>query len=175
MRPGNVVLIGFMGAGKTVVGHALAERLGYRLFDTDAMIVESAGMDVPEIFMTEGEPGFRQREEDAVVHACAGTGRVVACGGGAVLSMKSYGILKGAGAVVYLRAPADALRARVGDGADRPLLAEPGAFDRLLAQRIPVYESAANLIVDTDDRSPEAIADEIVAWIDEQPDRRVRL
>ena len=152
------MLIGFMGSGKSVVGHALAEQLGYRLYDTDAMVEESAGRSIAEIWDDEGEPGFRTREHDAVLHACAGSGRVIACGGGAVLNIRNYGVLKGAGTVVYLRAPADVLRDRLADGMTRPLLREDGAFDRLLADRTPAYESAADLIVDADTGSASEIA-----------------
>ena len=159
--PGNVVLIGFMGAGKTVVGRALSERLGLQLFDTDRMVEEAAGRPITELWDDEGEEGFRALEYDAVVQACAGSGRVIACGGGAVLEIRNYGILKGAGTIVYLRAPAAVLRERVGIALDRPLLREEGAFDMLLAERKTAYESAADLIVDTDGRTPDEVASEI--------------
>lgn len=159
--PGNVVLIGFMGAGKSLVGRALAEQLGWQLFDTDAMVEQAAGRGIADLWEAEGEEGFRVREHDAVLRACAGTGRVIACGGGAVVEFRTYGVLKGAGTVVYLRAPGDVLRERVGIALDRPLLREDGAFDKLLAERQPAYESAADLIVDTDGRTPGEVAAEI--------------
>jgi len=159
--PGNIVLIGFMGAGKTAVGRALSERLGMQLFDTDRMVEESAGRRIAELWDLEGEEGFRAREHDAVLQACASSGHVIACGGGAVLEIRNYGILKGAGTVVYLRAPATVLRERVGIALDRPLLREEGAFDKLLAERQPAYESAADVIVDTDGRTPEEVAADI--------------
>ena len=155
------MLIGFMGAGKSAVGRALAERLGFTLYDTDAIVEDAAGKPISELWDTEGEEGFRAREHDAVLQACAGSGRVIASGEGAVLEIRNYGILKGAGMVVYLRAPADVLRARVGIALDRPLLRDPSAFDRLLAERTPAYESAADLIVDTDGRAPDEIAADI--------------
>jgi shikimate kinase len=165
MAPRNVVLIGFMGAGKSAIGRVLADRLSFRLYDTDAMVEEGAGRTISEIWNDEGQEGFRLREHDAVLHACAGTGRVIACGGGAVLEIRNYGILKGAGTVVYLRAPAAVLRARVGDGKNRPLLKEKDAFDRLLAERTPAYESAADLIVDTDERTPDELAGDIAGQL----------
>lgn len=161
MPPRNVVLIGFMGAGKTAVGKALASRLGFDLFDTDDMVVERSGSSVADIWAAEGEAGFRKREFEAVVLACAGTRRVIACGGGAVLAIRNYGLLKGAGPIVYLRAPAELLRARVGAGASRPLLEDPAAFDRLLADRMPVYESAADVIVDVEGRTAGQVADDV--------------
>ena len=155
------MLIGFMGSGKSVVGRALSERLGFRLFDTDRMVEEAAGTRIAELWDAAGEEGFRAREHDAVLRACAGSGRVIACGGGAVLEIRNYGVLKGAGTVVYLRTPASVLRERVGIALDRPLLREEGAFDKLLAERQPAYESAADLIVDTEGRTPEEVAADI--------------
>jgi shikimate kinase len=155
------VLIGFMGAGKSAVGRTLASRLGFTFYDTDAIVEETAGKPISELWDAEGEEGFRLREHDAVLQACAGSGRVIASGGGAVLQIRNYGILKGAGTVVYLRAQGDVLRARVGIALDRPLLREPGAFDGLLAERQPAYESAADLIIDTDGHTPDEVAAEI--------------
>ena len=163
MPPRSVVLIGFMAAGKTAVGRALASKLGYEFCDTDAMVVETAGRTVEEVFAAEGEEGFRARERDAVVRAAARPGRVVACGGGAILSVRNYGVLKGAGPIVYLRASPDELIARLGTGSGRPLLGgDPKkAVPKLLAERAPAYETAADLVVDTDGRAPEEVATEI--------------
>lgn len=166
--PRSVVLIGFMGAGKSIVGRALARRFGFHLYDTDEMVEEEAGKSVGQIWTEEGESGFRAREYRAVTRACAAPGRVIACGGGAVLPMRSYEVLKTAGPVVYLRTSAEVLRQRVGDGLGRPLLSEPGAFDRLLAERTPAYESAADIVVDTDGLLPEEIAEEIGRQIAER-------
>lgn len=161
----NVVLIGFMGAGKSAVGQALADELGWTLCDTDRMVESSAGMSVAEIWAAEGEEGFRAREHDAILRACARDHRVIACGGGAILRLRNYGILKSAGTVVYLRGSPSVLRERVGVGDGRPLLAEPGAFDRLLAERAPAYDSAADEVVDVDGRTPQEIAEEIAGLI----------
>jgi shikimate kinase len=160
MPPRNVVLIGFMGAGKSEIGRALAARLSYKFVDTDSLVEGAAARSIDEIFATDGEEGFRALEAEAVVRACAGNRRVISCGGGAVLQLRNYGILKGAGRIVYLRAPAGVLRERVGAGTGRPLLADR-AFERLLAERVPAYEAAADLIVDSDAGSPDEIAAEI--------------
>jgi shikimate kinase len=162
--PANIVLIGFMGAGKTVVGAALAERLGFELIDTDSLVASDAGMDVPAVFAAEGENGFRRREAEAVAKACAGTGRVIACGGGAILALRNYQTLKEAGPIVFLRTSVDELVRRLGDGKGRPLLGgKPSeAVPRLLAERGPAYDAAADLVVDTDGRDPADLADQIV-------------
>src|SRR5690242_348080 len=109
MPPRSVVLIGFMASGKTAVGRALADQLGFEFCDTDELVTSAAGRTVEEIFADEGEDGFRSRERDAVVRAAARPGRVIACGGGAILSVRNYGVLKGAGPICYLRTTAEEL------------------------------------------------------------------
>ena len=161
----NIVLIGSMGAGKSSVGAAVAERTGFRLMDTDVLVVEAAGRSVTDIWKAEGEVGFRAREHDAVLKACAGVGRVIACGGGSILQLTNFGILKSAGTVIYLRAPSGALWERVSAAGGRPLARDEGAFARLLAARAPAYESAADHIVDVDGRSPADIATEIIELV----------
>lgn len=162
VRARNIVLIGSMGAGKTSVGAALAERTGFRFVDTDALVVESAGRSVTDIWDAEGEVGFRAREHDAVLRACAGIGRVIACGGGSILQLTNFGILKSAGTVIYLRAPAGVLWQRIADAGGRPLARDEASFAKLLAARAPAYESAADHIVDVDGVSAGDVADRIV-------------
>ncbi|MFA5889363.1 MAG: shikimate kinase [Actinomycetota bacterium] len=160
---GSIVLVGFMGAGKSTVGRALAERLCFRFYDTDEMVVKKAEMSIAQIFRKEGEEKFRDREHRAVRHACSRPSRVIACGGGAVLQLRNYELLRAAGPIVYLRAPAEVLRARVGKGTGRPLLKTPGAFERLLRERAPGYERACDITVDVSaDLTPEAVAELIV-------------
>jgi shikimate kinase len=163
MATRSVVLIGFMGAGKSAVGRALAERLGYEFVDTDVMVETAAGVSIEEIFATEGEKAFRDREAKAVVEACKRGGKVIACGGGAVLELRNYRVLRVAGPIVYLRASAGTLTQRIADGPGRPLLrGKPDeVVPRLLAERAPGYEAAADVIVDTDGRAPEEVAVEI--------------
>lgn len=158
-----IVLIGFSGSGKTETAAALARRLGFRAVDTDAMVEADAGLSIAEVFALEGEAGFRRREADAVAVAASEKRTVVACGGGAILSVRNYTTLRDAGTIVYLRAAVDTLIARLGDGRGRPLLgADPVAtVPALLAERAPAYESAADLIVDTDGRTPDEVAAEI--------------
>jgi shikimate kinase len=167
MPPRSVVLIGFMAAGKTAVGRSLATTLGFEFCDTDEMVASAAGRTVEEIFAADGEQRFRELERDAVIRAAARPGRVIACGGGAVLSVRNYGVLKGAGPIVYLRTSADELIARLGRGEGRPLLGgNPAeAVPRMLSERAPAYETAAEVTVDTDGRSPEDVAEEIAGQL----------
>ncbi len=161
----NVVLIGFMGAGKSRTAAELAARLGYQTFDTDALIESEAGATIAQIFATEGEPSLRAREAKAVEQACSNDGRVIACGGGTILAIANLRTLQQSGTIVYLRAKPQTLLSRLGEQApQRPLLRNDPArtLPVLLAEREPAYRSAADLIVDTDDLSPGEVAAQIV-------------
>ena len=159
----NIVLIGPMGSGKSTVAMAIGERLGRRVIDTDAAVERAAGCSIADLWAREGEDAFRDLEEEAVKKACAARGAVIATGGGALLRMTSFAFIEGAGVVVYLRAAPDTLWERAGKDRARPLAADRAAFDRVLAERTPVYESAADVIVETDGRTVAEIVDEIVA------------
>jgi shikimate kinase len=165
MSGSSIVLIGFMGAGKTEVGKALAEASGLELVDTDADIEAAAGRSIADLFADEGEPAMRDREHLAVMRAVEQPGRVIACGGGAILALRNYEALRRAGDIVYLRSSPAALRSRLSDVSGRPLLRDPSAFDRLLAERTPAYEAAADHVIDTDGRTPAEIAGEILARV----------
>ena len=165
--PRNIVLIGFMGSGKSTVGRALAGRRGWRFVDTDELILRTAGKDIPTLFAEEGEARFRDRETQVLLGVVAGERQVIATGGGAVLRPENAAALRGAGLVVWLTARPDVIVARTGHRAqERPLLAS-GADDplahilRMLGERGPLYQAAAHLIVDTSDRSLQSIVSEI--------------
>ncbi|MDQ6781860.1 MAG: shikimate kinase [Actinomycetota bacterium] len=161
----RVLLIGMMGAGKSTVGSALAERLGWPYLDSDDEIVRRRGLTVPEIWKAEGERAFRA--EEAAVLAVAATSAqpvVVAVAGGALLDEANRSVVAGAGLVVWLRADVATLAHRVGSGQGRPLLDgdAPAALARLYEQRRPIYQAVADVTVDVDGRSPEAVVDLIV-------------
>jgi len=166
----HVYLVGMMGAGKSTIGPLVAGRLGRRFVDTDALVEDEAGATVGQVFATQGEPAFRAIER-AVVAEAGGTGppAVVAVGGGAVLDERNCEVMRRGRAVVWLRARPATLAARVDDGPVRPLLAEPGGagpeavLERLSAERAPRYATLATMTVDVDGRTPEDVADEIVA------------
>ena len=159
-----IVLIGPMGAGKTTVGGLVAERLGTSVRDTDHDVEARAGKAISEIFVDDGEDAFRALERAAVAEALAGHDGVLALGGGAVLDPGTRERLAGH-EVVFLRVGLSDAVKRVGLGAGRPLLLGNvrGRIKALLDERTPVYESVATLVVDTDGRSPEDVAGEIVA------------
>jgi shikimate kinase len=161
---GAIVLTGFMGTGKSEVGRRLATRLGRAFVDTDQLVERDAGKSVAAIFADDGEEAFRARERDAVATAAARRDAVIAVGGGAVLDAANRARLREAGVVVCLTASAETILRRVGETTHRPLLAggEPrAAIERLLADRRPSYDAAADLTVDTTDRRPEDVVEEI--------------
>jgi shikimate kinase len=159
----RVVLVGPPAAGKTTVGQLLADRLGVPFTDTDDVVVERAGKPVGDIFVDEGEEAFRALEEAAVADALTRDG-VVALGGGAVLSAATRERLA-AHPVVFLSAGVPAAATRVGLNRDRPLLlGNPRAQLRaLLDARLPLYQEVARTTVVTDERTPDEVADAVLA------------
>jgi shikimate kinase len=158
-----VVLVGPPGSGKSTVGRLVAERLGVAFRDTDADIEELAGKPIPEIFIDEGEPHFRDLEARAVREAAVEHPGVLALGGGAVMADATREVLAPL-PVVFLEVPlADAVK-RVGLDAPRPLLAvNPRArWRELMDARRPLYLEVANAVVDTQGRTPEQVADAVL-------------
>ncbi len=161
-----VVLIGPPGAGKSTVGSLLASLLGVPFRDTDDDVETAAGKPVADIFVQDGEPAFRDLERQAVAAALREHRGVLALGGGAVLDPRAQRLLGGR-TVAYLETGLPALAHRNGLDRPRPLLiGNPRAqLKALLAERLPVYQSLATWIVETDDYAPEEVADEIAAKI----------
>jgi shikimate kinase len=157
-----------MGAGKTTVGRALAQRLGWRHLDSDAQVEANTGRTVPEIFAADGEAAFRQEEKRALIDAVSSEEpTVVSVAGGAVLDPTNRELLCRSGPVVWLRADPSTLARRVGSGAGRPLLEHhPAASLRALYDiRRPVYASIADLTVDVDNLEPGTVVDRVIDWM----------
>ena len=164
-RPGNLYLVGMMGAGKTTVGRLLARRLKLRFIDCDHEIERRCGVKVPLIFDIEGEAGFRARETQVLAELAALEGVVLATGGGAVLSEANRRRLAAGGTVIYLCAQPEDLYERVRQDRNRPLLAtaDPlGRLRQLYVQRDPLYREVADLVVDTGRRSVQSLARTLV-------------
>jgi shikimate kinase/3-dehydroquinate synthase len=155
------VLVGFMGAGKTTVGHIIAERLGQPFVDSDVLIEQRLGRDIREIFATEGEAYFREVEHATVAELVSGPDAVIALGGGAVEDPRTRALLRNA-RVIYLRVDYDEAVSRVQRDEDRPMLRRPD-LDQVYKRRLPVYEDLSVLTVDTAGRRPDAIAREVLA------------
>jgi len=165
MGNGNIFLVGMMGAGKTTLGRALAQRLRMEFVDTDRVMVERTGVPVTTIFEIEGEDGFRRREAGVLAEVAAGESRVIATGGGSILAPENRDVMRRRGTVIYLRARVDSLWERVRHDTTRPLLATPdprATLAELLAKRDPLYRDAAHIIVDTGSQSAATLLNRVV-------------
>ncbi len=161
----RIVLIGFMGSGKTTVGRIVARSLGREFVDTDALVEKAAGKSVARIFAEDGESAFRAAEAEALRSLGQRAGIVVATGGGAPAQARNAWFFAGNAVTFHLRVPfADVLR-RAGRTEERPLLQQPDAEVRKLFDlRFPVYESLG-AGVDTQDRSPKEVAADIIRML----------
>jgi shikimate kinase len=156
-----IVLVGFMGAGKTTVGRLLAAQLGVPFTDSDQVIEDRAGKPIRQIFADDGEAAFRALEHQVIADLLAGQDIVLALGGGAVEHALTRKLLTEA-PVAFLRVGFAEAHRRVGGDGGRPMLARPGIAD-IYAGRQAAYETVATLAVDVDGRSPEDIAAVILA------------
>lgn len=170
MAATTIALIGYRGTGKTTIARLLALRLAYNWVDADVEVELAIGMSIAEFFEQAGEERFREVEARVVAELCGRARTVLALGGGAVLRDDNCRRLSDCGAVVWLRASAETLQRRIGHDPSslgrRPNLTNYGGqseIEALLAQREPIYRACATLEVDTEDRTPDEIADEIVA------------
>ncbi|WP_390408605.1 shikimate kinase [Lacticaseibacillus jixiensis] len=162
-----VILVGFMGAGKTTVGRQLAAQLGVAHHDLDDLIVEAAGCSIPEIFAARGDAGFRALEHETLLNALDIDG-VLSTGGGAPVQPQNFALLKASSApVVLLEAKPATILQRIGADANRPLVQELGqaGLVALQAQRDPRYHELADLVIATDTLTPTEIALQIRDWL----------
>lgn len=170
----GIVLVGFMGTGKTVVGKMLAERLHMEFVDLDALIEERLGMSIRDIFDGFGESYFRRVEKEVVSESSKKDGLVVAAGGGAVLDSENVTNLKNMGRIIHLSARPDVILDRTKDAEDRPLLETADRRKRiavLLAKRAPFY-GRADYEIDTSDLGVEDVVEKIVSYLKESFDGR---
>jgi shikimate dehydrogenase len=172
VRP--IFLTGFMGVGKSRVAAEIARKIGWRVFDTDQMIVKDVGMSVAEIFSQKGEAFFRQSEKEVIARVAQSTRAVVALGGGALMNPESLNSVKKWGRLVYLHADPETLHARVNLSQNkRPLLAGLSEEEKiekiktLYAQRQPIYLKA-EFKIETGGQTPAQIAEQVIADVFEE-------
>ena len=165
----NLILCGMMGCGKTTVGGKIAELTNGVCYDTDDLIVQKHGR-IADIFARFGEARFREIETETLRELLEKDNLVVATGGGAVLKDENVALLQKKGKLVYLRANMQTLLSRLRTDSERPLLQSGQSLSErlteLLRARAPIYERVADYTVDVDGKTPEEIAEEILARID---------
>jgi shikimate kinase len=161
----NLVLVGFMGTGKTEVGRLLADSLSRRLVDTDRLLEERLGKPVRDIFRDHGEAYFREMEKEVVAEVAGQRGLVVSTGGGVVLSPDNVAVLRESGFVVWLDADVAVVEARLAGDTTRPMLLGDVDLSAMYAERRSNYEQAAHARVDTTGKAPLVVAAEIVKLV----------
>ena len=164
----NIYLIGPMGAGKSTIGRMLAKELARPFLDSDHVIEERSGADIPWIFDVEGERGFRDRECQVLAEICTQRGVVMATGGGVVGRPENRRNLSTNGFVVYLWAPVAVQLHRTEKDKRRPLLQRADrqeVLTRLLVERDPLYRSIADIVLDTETLSPRQVIKKVIQAI----------
>ena len=160
----SIVLIGFMGSGKSSVGRLLARQLGWPRWDTDEMVARELGRSIPEIFAEWGEARFRETESAVLRKLDPQENAIIVTGGGIVLRPENITRLRELGTVVWLRADLETLRERLSRRKNRPLLQTPdpaSTIAKLLGERERFYEAAADFAVDTNGRDHLAVAEAV--------------
>lgn len=164
----NIVLIGFMGTGKTTVAKALQQRFGMDIVEMDQIIAAREGMSISEIFASRGEAYFRDAETHLLIELQQRENVIISCGGGTPLREVNTAEMKKIGRVILLTARPETVLARVEADHGRPLLENNKDLSHIAAmmeQRRPRYEAAADVIIDTDGKSAEEICGEIAETV----------
>ncbi len=172
----NIILTGFMGTGKTAVGRRLAMLLNMELIDVDTEIEKSQQMTINEIFRQFGEPGFREIETEMIQKLSERKDVIISTGGGAVLKQKNMDALRKQGIIICLMASPQTILKRTSHNSNRPLLKVKDPFEKikeLLNFRKPFYEKA-DILIDTENKTPLQIAEEIIDKIKDSRSQEVK-
>ena len=168
----NIVLIGYMGSGKSTVGHKAAKALGYQFIDTDLLIEKDEGMTISKLFEVKGESYFREKETETIKRLIQDPkGNIVATGGGLPMKEGNPELLKELGTVIYLKAEPETLVKRLTGDTVRPLLKNCDIREKtetMLKLRGPVYEACADLVLQTDNMSFYEITNKIEQLVKEE-------
>ena len=165
----NIVLIGMRGSGKTTVGRILAKKLKREFVEMDELISQKARLTIPEIVERYGWTKFREMEEEITGEVARLENIVNAAGGGVVTTEKNICQLKENGILVWLKASMDLLLNRIGQDTTRPPLVSGRTrqedMEITFAEREPLYQKAAGLVVDTENKTPEEVAEVIIDFL----------
>jgi shikimate kinase len=165
VKTDKVYLVGFMGAGKTSVGRALAKRLDWRFADIDELIEQREHSSVSDIFAKQGEPYFRGIERTILAEQVPLRHAVVATGGGTFADPQNRAVIKADGAAVWLDVPLERVIARLPQDGRRPLASDRESLERLFHSRRPAYEQA-HLRLDAARPAVESLVDQLVDWLE---------
>ena len=176
-----LTLIGYRGSGKTSVAEALAQKLGLTAVDSDQIIQQRAACTIKQIFERQGETAFRNLEAEVIADILSGPGTILSAGGGAILRENTRERMRSVGPVVWLTATPEELGRRIAadqvSSAQRPSLTDAGLLQEIesvLQQRTPIYEAASTLQIETEGKSPEEIAEEIIAALHLKPSMQTK-
>ncbi|BES69948.1 shikimate kinase AroK [Marinobacter nanhaiticus D15-8W] len=175
--PERIVLVGPMGAGKSTIGRLLARELGYHFIDSDRLIEERCGADIPWIFDVEGEDGFRTRESNILEELSHEKGAVIATGGGAVMRQANHECLRRNALIVYLKTSVEQQYDRTRRDRNRPLLQHDdpkSILDDLFAHRDPLYSQLADIVMMTDRKSPRLVVRQLMNRLKPRTHRKRR-
>ncbi|BDF05195.1 shikimate kinase [[Clostridium] hylemonae] len=170
----NIVLIGFMGAGKTTVSDYLSTMFAMDIVEMDQVIADREEMSIPDIFATYGEEYFRNLETNLLIEMQSRKNTVISCGGGAALRERNVAEMKKNGRVVLLTASPETIYERVKDSDDRPVLngrKNVEGISELMEQRREKYEAAADIVINTDNKNVLQICEELVQRVTEMEDK----
>ena len=170
----NIVLIGFMGAGKTTVSDFLSTMFAMEIVEMDQVIADREEMSIPDIFATYGEEYFRNLETNLLIEMQSRKNTVISCGGGAALRERNVAEMKKNGRVVLLTASPETIYERVKDSDDRPVLngrKNVEGISELMEQRREKYEAAADIVINTDNKNVLQICEELVQRVTEMEDK----
>ena len=154
----HIILVGFMGAGKSTVARKLARRMGMMSLDTDIFISRETGMSCQELVAAEGEKAFRARERDVLSRLADFDPCIISCGGGTVLDPESRRIIQTLGTVVYFKVDPQEAVSRISRPETRPLLSQGKSPEELLAEREVFYREVADITIETSGRTSSSIA-----------------
>ena len=170
----NIVLIGMRGSGKTVVGNILAQELGREFIEMDRLIIQRAGLSIPEIVERYGWARFRDIEEETAGEVTKLDNIINATGGGVVTREKNVQELKRNGILVWLKASVDSLLERTGQDTNRPPLANSRTqrqdIEITFTERKSLYRKAADIVVNTENKTPEEVAEKIISLLTQRGD-----